>query len=111
MKVAIIGSRNLWVENLEQYLPEGTTEIVSGGAQGIDRCAKEFAKINNIRYTEFRPQYALYQRAAPIKRNVQIVEYADLVIAFWDGESRGTKFTIDFCKKCGKEVRIIRKLK
>ena len=61
MKVAIIGSRNLWVDNLEQYLPDGTTEIVSGGAQGIDRCAKEFAKINNVRYTEFRPQYALYQ--------------------------------------------------
>lgn len=40
MKVAVIGSRNLQVDHLEKYLPEDTTEIVSGGARGIDACAK-----------------------------------------------------------------------
>ena len=40
MKVAIIGSRNMNVENLQDYLPEGTDEIVSGGARGIDTCAR-----------------------------------------------------------------------
>ena len=40
MKVAVIGSRNLVVQDLEKYLPEETTEIVSGGAKGIDTCAK-----------------------------------------------------------------------
>ena len=34
MKVAVIGSRNLSVENLGDYLPDDTTEIVSGGAKG-----------------------------------------------------------------------------
>ena len=43
MKIAIIGSRNLEVSNLEKYLPDNVTEIVSGGAKGIDACAKRFA--------------------------------------------------------------------
>ena len=41
MKVAIVGSRSLVVNDLGKYLPEGTTEIVSGGAKGIDSCAKD----------------------------------------------------------------------
>lgn len=43
MKVAVIGSRNLWVNDLEQCLPESVTEIVSGGAKGIDSCARKYA--------------------------------------------------------------------
>lgn len=43
MKVAIIGSRTLEVSNIDEYLPNETTEIISGGAKGIDRCAKAFA--------------------------------------------------------------------
>ena len=44
MKVAVIGSRNLIINNLENYLPIDTTEIVSGGAAGIDNCANDYAK-------------------------------------------------------------------
>ena len=106
MKVAVIGSRGLTVENLENYLPEGTTEIISGGARGIDTCAREYAVANNIKLTEFLPEYEKYGRSAPLKRNITIIENADLVLAFWDGSSRGTKFVIDNCKKLGKEVRI-----
>ena len=95
MKVGVIGSRNLTVENL----PEGTTEIVSGGAKGIDTCAREYAKSNGLTLTEFLPDYHRYKKGAPLKRNLQIVEYADFVIAFWDGKSKGTKFVIDACKK------------
>jgi predicted Rossmann fold nucleotide-binding protein DprA/Smf involved in DNA uptake len=57
MKIAVIGSRNLHVENLENYLPSDCTEIVSGGAKGIDACAAAFAKSRNIKLTEFLPQY------------------------------------------------------
>ncbi len=53
MKVAIIGSRNLKINCLEKYLPKHITEIVSGGAKGVDSCAKEFAIANNIKLTEF----------------------------------------------------------
>lgn len=73
MKVAIIGSRNLKVENLEQYLPKETTEIVSGGAVGIDRCAREYAIAEKIKLTEFLPEYYKYGRSAPLKRNITII--------------------------------------
>ncbi len=104
MKAAVIGSRNLSVKNLEKYLPENVTEIVSGGARGIDADAKKYALENNIPIKEFLPEYDKYGRSAPLKRNIQIIEYADIVFAFWDGTSRGTKFVIDNCKKMNVEV-------
>lgn len=55
MKIAVIGSRSLVVNNLEKYLPKDVDEIVSGGAIGIDRCAKEYAIRNNITLREFCP--------------------------------------------------------
>ena len=88
MKIAVIGSRTLTVRNLEKYIPKDTTEIISGGANGIDRCAKEFAVKNNIRYTEFLPEYKIHGRYAPLKRNLEIIDNADFVLAFWDGKSR-----------------------
>lgn len=106
MKVAIIGSRKLNVENLQDYLPEDTDEIVSGGAKGIDTCARNFAIKNGLKLTELRPEYNKYGRGAPLKRNETIVNYADMVLAFWDGESRGTKFVINYCEKVGKECKI-----
>ena len=107
MKVAVIGSRNLVVHDLEKYLPAGVTEIVSGGAKGVDPSAKEYADAQGIKLTEFLPEYSRYGRGAPLKRNISIVEYVDLVLAFWDGKSRGTKFVIDECKKRNKIVRVI----
>lgn len=107
MKVAVIGSRGLRVDNLEKYLPKETTEIVSGGAVGIDTCAKEYAIKNNIKLTEFLPEYEKYGRSVPIKRNLLIIDYADYVLAFWDGKSHGTKYVIDNCKKKNKPVRVL----
>ena len=106
MKVAIVGSRNLTAENLGQYLPEETTEIVSGGARGIDTCAREYALANELKLTEFLPEYQRYGKGAPLKRNLQIIDYADLVLAFWDGKSRGTKYVIAACKKRNKQVQV-----
>lgn len=107
MKVAVIGSRGLTLDNLEDYLPKDTTEIISGGAKGIDACAKEHANANNIKLTEILPEYDKYKRNAPLVRNIAIIENADLVLAFWDGKSRGTKFVIDKCKALNKEITII----
>ena len=108
MKIAVIGSRNLIVKDLGRYLPENVTEIVSGGARGIDACAREYAKAHGIELTEFLPEYEKYGRSAPLKRNLQIIDYTDLVLAFWDGHSRGTKFVIDNCKKKNKKVTVIK---
>ena len=70
MKVAVIGSRGLTVNNLGKYLPEDTTEIVSGGAKGIDTCARDYALSHDIKLTEFLPEYSRYGRGAPLKRNL-----------------------------------------
>ncbi len=106
MKVAVVGSRNLTVMDLKKYLPQETTEIVSGGARGIDSCAKAYAISNKIKLTEFLPEYNKYGNIAPLKRNLQIIDYADCVIAFWDGFSHGTKYVIDNCKKRNKKVTV-----
>ncbi len=108
MKVAIIGSRDLAVEDFSSYLPEGVTEIVSGGARGIDQCARRYAKEHGLKLTEFLPDYEQFGRGAPLRRNITIIEHSDLVLAFWDGSSRGTKFVIDRCKEMGKPIRVFK---
>ena len=108
MKVAVIGSRSLYVNDLENYLPKETTEIVSGGAIGVDRSARRYAKQNGLKLTEFLPDYDTYGKYAPLKRNLQIIEYSDIVYAFWDGRSGGTNFVIENCRKMGKKVRIFK---
>lgn len=106
MKVAVIGSRGLLVDDLEKYLPDDTTEIISGGAKGVDAAAREYALRHGMKLTEYLPEYSRYGRSAPLKRNITIIENADLVLAFWDGASRGTKFVIDNCEKRNIPIKI-----
>ena len=108
MKVAVIGSRELAINELEKYLPKETTEIISGGARGVDQSAKEYALSHGIKLTEFLPEYNKYGRSAPLKRNITIIKNADLVLAFWNGVSKGTKYVIKNCKRMDKEVRIFK---
>lgn len=103
MKLAIIGSRSLKITDLNKFIPDNVSEIVSGGAKGIDTCAKEFAISKGLTYTEFLPQYEKYGKAAPIVRNKEIAKYADEVLAFWGGKSKGCKSVIDYCKKENKK--------
>lgn len=104
MKVAVIGSRSIKIDSIEIYLPQKISELVSGGAKGVDECVKKYAMKNDIKLTEFLPDYKRYLRGAPLKRNIEIIEYADLVIAIWDGNSKGTEFVINQCKKRKKTV-------
>lgn len=106
MRVAVIGSRGLRLDDLGKHLPKETTEIVSGGAKGIDACAREYALKHGLKLTEYLPEYNRYGRGAPLKRNITIIENADLVLAFWDGCSRGTKHVIDNCKKRNIPVKV-----
>jgi len=107
MKTAIIGSRNITDIDIGSRLPDGTDEIVSGGAKGIDTCAAVYAETHGLKLTVFLPEYEKYGRAAPIVRNKQIAEYADCGVAFWDGKSRGTASTISLFKKSGKPIEVI----
>ena len=108
MKLAVIGSRNITKTiDLDKYITQEVTEIVSGGAKGIDTFAKLYAIENNIKYTEFVPNYAMYKKGAPIKRNKEIAEYADCALIFWDGKSKGTKNTISCFNELNKKISVI----
>lgn len=106
MKAAIIGSRGLVLNtsDISFYLPAAVTELVSGGAKGVDTLAKIFATENNFKFTEFLPDYEKYGKAAPLRRNDEIIDYADIVLALWDGKSKGTEYVIDKCKEIGKSL-------
>ena len=105
MKVAIVGSRDL-VLDLDSYLPKEATEIISGGAKGIDSCARRVAEKFCLPFTEISPDYSRYKRAAPLVRNRLIVDTADLILIFWNGASTGTRFVIEYAKKANKPVQI-----
>ena len=107
MKVAVVGSRNLTNIEIGRYISEDVNEIISGGAVGVDSCAAEYARINGLKLTEILPQYDKYGRGAPIVRNKEIVNYADKVIAFWDGNSKGTLSVIKYAEKVGKPCEVI----
>ena len=106
MKIAVVGSRGITVDDIGRYVGD-FEEIVSGGAVGVDSCAEAYARKNGIRFTVFLPEYERYGRAAPIVRNKEIVDYADKVLVFWDGSSKGTLSVIKYAEKVGKSCEII----
>jgi hypothetical protein len=110
MKVAIVGSREYPnLSKVRAYIqnPPINTVIVSGGARGVDKCAEKVATSIGLKTEIYLADWYRYGKAAGMKRNQQIVEASDRVVAFWDRESRGTKNSIDTDKKLGKEVTVI----
>lgn len=105
MKLAVIGSRNLSLD-LGQFMERvGQVDLmISGGARGIDRCAEKYAWENGIPMRIIKPDYESFGRAAPLIRDRQIVAEADLVLAIWDGTSRGTSYTVRYARKLNKQV-------
>lgn len=104
MKVAVIGSRSITAYPLEDIIPADTTEIFSGGARGVDTLARQYALLHDIPFTEIRPDYVRYSKGAPLRRNMEIIARADMVIALWDGKSTGTAQVIAECRKTGKPL-------
>jgi len=105
MKVAIIGSRTVKfpkvvLKKMLEELPENCTEIVSGGTDGVDRLAEQFAKNHGLRLT-------VISQSDPLKKSRMIADYADSLIAFWDCTSRGTAGIISSCTAKSKYVKII----
>ncbi len=105
MRLLIIGSRSIKDIDISPYVPKETELIISGGADGVDLIAEKFSDKHKISKLIMRPRYDLYRRAAPLKRNEAMVNICDKVLVFWDGISRGTKYTIDYAKKNRKSHR------
>lgn len=89
---------------MARYLPNNISVIISGGAIGVDSLAEYYADKNNISKIIIKPEYDKFNKRAPIIRNMEIVDLADMIIAFWDGKSKGTKFTIDYALSKGKKI-------
>jgi predicted Rossmann fold nucleotide-binding protein DprA/Smf involved in DNA uptake len=106
LRVAVIGSRSIDYADLSRYIPEEATALISGGAVGVDTLAEAYAKEKGLPIRIIKPQYEIFGRKAPLLRDRQIVECADLVIAIWDGESTGTAYTIDYAHEKGVPVRL-----
>jgi hypothetical protein len=108
MKAAIIGSRSisdaLALEKLLEPHRDRITEVISGGATGVDTLADSWAKQHGKALTVIRPDYERHGRAAPLIRNRQIVKEAEEVFILWDGRSKGTANTRKEAVRRGKPI-------
>lgn len=117
MKLAIVGSRSFTdygylKKSLLEFICEfpnnyygksiNITEVVSGGAEGADKLAERWAIDLDIALKIFYPDWNKYGKAAGPIRNKQIIDYCDILIAFWDKKSKGTWNSIDLALKQNK---------
>ena len=114
MKTIIAGSRdfndyNLLKSQLDYYRmhKNDITEVVSGCARGADTLGEFYANEQSIPVKQFPADWDKHKRASGPIRNRQMAEYADCLIAVWDGSSRGTKNMIDEMNKLNKPVFVI----
>lgn len=108
-KVIVAGSRSfdsydLLKEKLDML---EISEIVSGGARGADSLGEKYALENNIPIKLFPANWNQYGKSAGFIRNREMAQYADFLIVFWDGESKGTKHMIDLMKKENKNGTVV----
>lgn len=111
MKIAIIGSRTfidyILLQEVLNKFGKDITEVVSGGAKGADSLGAKYAIEHKLRLTEFKPDWNKYGKSAGYRRNVDIIENCDWVIAFWDGISKGTAHSINIARNKRKPTVII----
>lgn len=107
MKLLIVGSRSIKDFDLSPYITADVDTIISGGACGIDSLAEQYADKNHLSKYIMRPKYKIYGKAAPLKRNEEMVDIADMVLIIWDGDSKGTEYTIKHTKKKNKPFVLI----
>ena len=109
--VLVCGSRSLSVpapfvaSHVSALCPSGWL-LLSGGARGVDSVAPAAAALLGWEFAAIRPEYALFGRSAPLARDDELVSLASFVVAFWDGRSRGTGYTLARARALGRPFRI-----
>lgn len=107
MKLAIIGSENTPIIDIVSYLENTPSEILAGGINGVDNCARDFAKDYKLPIREYLPNYDEYGNQAIFERNKYLIDLSDYVLFFWDGKSINTQLSIDYAQTNGKAIKII----
>lgn len=110
MKTIIAGGRGFDDYDMICEILDGQniTEVVCGLARGADLLGKRWADSHGIPVKEFPADWEKFGRAAGHIRNRQMGKYADTLIAFWDGHSKGTKGMIEYMERLDKLVTVIR---
>lgn len=116
MKTIIAGSRDiteysavlLAIEYAKKHANIEITQIVSGGANGVDALGEQYARENSIPLIVMRADWKNHGKAAGPIRNKQMAECSDALIAIWDGASKGTKNMISEATKLGLRVYVHR---
>ena len=89
-------------------------KIISGTARGADQLGERFAKQFKLEVIKFPADWNSFGKRAGYIRNEEMAKYSvtdnnyGMLVAFWDGKSRGTKHMIDLAKKHGLEVHVIK---
>lgn len=117
MKIIIAGGRdfknyNLLERKMNAILARRlknleTITIVSGGARGADYFGERYAGDYNFLIEHFKANWDAYGKSAGYRRNTTMAAHSDALVAFWDGQSKGTKHMIDIMRKLNKPVRVI----
>lgn len=96
MKLIIAGSRRMEIKTehmvgIVNFFKLKPTEIVSGCAEGVDKCGESYAIFcGNIPIKRFKPDWKMHGKAAGPIRNREMAKYADILLVIWDGESTGS---------------------
>lgn len=105
MNIVICGSREFTNYQEFCFRLAGAHEIdrqdtiISGGAKGVDELAERYAHEHGNEFLKVEADWKKHKRAAGMIRNVEMAANADIVIAFWNRESKGTKHMIEHCQK------------
>lgn len=110
IKLSVVGSRTFddyeilsqTIDKIKAHYNYNIIQIISGGAKGADMLGEKYAIKNEILTRLFLPDWKTYGKRAGFLRNVDIIKNCDVCIAFWDGESKGTKHDIDLCNEHNK---------
>lgn len=96
-----------WVLKRLEAHAQTVTAVVHGGADGVDTLADHFFTLRGLKPEILRPDYKAFpRRVAPLKRDEEVVKKVDILVAIWDGESRGTKYTFEFAAKQNKKALV-----
>lgn len=114
IRIIIAGSRTFSDYNLLKCYSDSVLQefdlskivIICGGAKGADQLATKYAEEHNLELKVVPPDWALFGKAAGFVRNAAMVEYADVLIAFWNGKSKGTEHVIDLAKLRGLKTHV-----